>query len=117
MRINSKHISFTALLLVSAINGWCGISEGDLNKKADILYGRREYEMAYDYYLKLKALQPDKLLYEYRAGVCAIYNGSADYFTEHRITTIEKTDMIRFPAVFLFPVSVRVILRFPVQQH
>jgi hypothetical protein len=70
-----KRISLIVLLLLNAGRSWCGISEGDLVKKADLLFGSREYEMAYDYYLKLKALAPEKLLYEYRAGVCAIYNG------------------------------------------
>lgn len=85
------------LLLVCAVLGLSevraghgAVSESDLQHKADVLYGRRDYELAYDYYLKLKSLQPDKLLYQYRAGVCAIYTGDAATALGFLKTCIEK---------------------------
>ncbi|TND07186.1 MAG: ompA [Bacteroidetes bacterium] len=75
--LNIRHFALLLLLVVPDAVSAAPVSEADLQKKADILYNRREYELAYDYYLRLKSIQPAKLLYEFRAGVCAIYSGDA----------------------------------------
>lgn len=45
--------------------------------RADALFEQREFEQAGGYYMKLKDLFPDNIVYSYRAGVCAIYTGDA----------------------------------------
>ncbi len=45
--------------------------------RGDALYEQRQYEQAGGYYMKLKDLFPDNIVYQYRAGVCTIYSGDA----------------------------------------
>jgi len=46
-----------------------------MQTRADALYETREYEQAAGYYMKLKDQFPDNIVYQFRAGVCAIYTG------------------------------------------
>ncbi len=48
-----------------------------MESHAKTLFDKREYEQAFDYYMKLKELRPKKNVFKYRAGVCAIYKGDA----------------------------------------
>lgn len=52
-------------------------SEKAMITHANDLYNKRLYEQAHGYYMKLKDLRPEVVLYQYRAGVCCIYTGDA----------------------------------------
>lgn len=77
------------------------VSEADLQRKADLLFSRRDYELAYDYYLKLRAIQPERLLYQFRAGVCAIYAGDGATALGFLKTCIEKDTALQDINFFL----------------
>ncbi|MGL4599406.1 MAG: tetratricopeptide repeat protein, partial [Bacteroidia bacterium] len=53
-------------------------SEKTIISRADQLFQQREYEQAFSYYMKLKELHPDILMYQFRAGVCCIYQGDGE---------------------------------------
>jgi hypothetical protein len=53
-------------------------SEKTIISRADQLFQQREYEQAFSYYMKLKDLHAEVLLYQFRAGVCCIYQGDGE---------------------------------------
>lgn len=53
-------------------------SDQELAKKGATLFSKGEYELAFDFYYKLKDKQPDNLQYSYRAGICSIYHGDPE---------------------------------------
>ncbi len=46
-----------------------------METRGGALFEQREFEQAAGYYMKLKDMFPDNVVYQYRAGVCAIYTG------------------------------------------
>lgn len=53
-------------------------SEKAMVSHAEQLFGEREYEQAFSYYMKLKDLHPELPVYQFRAGVCCIYTGDPE---------------------------------------
>lgn len=79
--IRFTRIFFLALVLLSTVaatSAWAQTGNPKtMQVRADALFEQREFEQAGGYYMKLKDLFPDNIVYSYRAGVCAIYTGDA----------------------------------------
>jgi tetratricopeptide (TPR) repeat protein len=74
-----QYILFCAVaLLFSELNPVALAQNGNpktMVTRADALYEQRQYEQAAGYYTRLSEMFPDNVVYQYRAGVCAIYTG------------------------------------------
>ncbi len=62
--------------------------------RADLLFDKREYEQAFSYYMKLKDLHPENPVFQFRAGVCAIYVGDAELAMQLIKSSYEKDPTI-----------------------
>lgn len=69
--------SVACLLLHSGILYAQNGNPKTMQVRGDALYEQREYEQAGGYYMQLKDLFPNNIVYQFRAGVCAIYTGDA----------------------------------------
>lgn len=73
------YIFFCAIaLLIAELNPAAYAQNGNpktMVTRADALFAQREYEQAGGYYTRLSEMFPDNVVYQFRAGVCAIYTG------------------------------------------
>jgi hypothetical protein len=78
--VKKLHYIFVCALAVSIAGACIPVRAQSGNPKtmvtrADALYEQREYEQAAGYYTRLSQQFPDNVVYQFRAGVCAIYTG------------------------------------------
>ncbi|MBI3509961.1 MAG: PD40 domain-containing protein [Bacteroidetes bacterium] len=76
---NKKFIWCASIVLLNTLGSFAqSPADKMLISHADQLFSQREYEQAYSYYTILKDAHKDVIVYQYRAGVCAIYTGDAE---------------------------------------
>lgn len=69
-------IACSIALLIAELNPIALAQNGNAKTmvtRADALFAQREYEQAAGYYARLSEQFPDNIVYQFRAGVCAIY--------------------------------------------
>ncbi len=76
-------------------------SEKTMVSHADALFAKREYEQAFSYYMKLKDLHPENVVFQFRAGVCAIYQGDPENAMTLIKSSYEKDPSIQNVNFFL----------------
>ena len=82
MNVKKFYLRFFVLIMLVSIQPVIAFAQSGSEKTmishAAALFAKREYEQAFGYYMKLKDLHPENVVFQFRAGVCAIYQGDPE---------------------------------------